>query len=84
MRSSSLVLNGQPLTLEELADVAYEKTLAVPHPEARPLKPALRVEAAWSQVRSVVARLDRDRSRHPDIANLRAAILRGTLDGWMR
>jgi histidine ammonia-lyase len=50
----------------------------------RPLKPALRVETAWSQVRSVVAKLDRDRSLHPDIANLRAAIVRGVLDAWMR
>ncbi|MGO8720507.1 MAG: histidine ammonia-lyase [Acidobacteriaceae bacterium] len=50
----------------------------------RPLKPALRVEAAWNQLRSVVTKLDRDRSLHPDIANLRAAILRGALDGWMR
>lgn len=50
----------------------------------KPLKPALRVEAAWNQVRSVVAKLDRDRSLHADIGNLRAAILRGALDDWMR
>ncbi|MGH9617828.1 MAG: histidine ammonia-lyase [Acidobacteriaceae bacterium] len=50
----------------------------------RPLRPALRVEAAWIKVRGIVARLDRDRSLHPDIANLRAAILRGELDDWMR
>jgi histidine ammonia-lyase len=50
----------------------------------RPLKPAERVEAAWNQVRSVVAKLDRDRSLHPDIANLRRAILHGNLDAWMR
>jgi histidine ammonia-lyase len=49
----------------------------------RPLKSAERVEAAWTQVRSVVAKLERDRSLHPDIARLRAAIVRGTLDSWM-
>jgi histidine ammonia-lyase len=49
----------------------------------RPLKPALRVEAAWNLVRSVVAKLDRDRSLHPDIANLRAVIVRGAFDSWM-
>jgi histidine ammonia-lyase len=50
----------------------------------RPLKPAERVEAAWNQVRRVVARLERDRSLQPDIANLRTAILHGDLDAWMR
>jgi histidine ammonia-lyase len=50
----------------------------------RPLKPAERVEAAWSQVRRIVARLERDRSLQPDIANLRTAILHGDLDAWMR
>lgn len=50
----------------------------------RPLKPAKRVEAAWNQVRSVVAKLERDRTLHPDIANLRLAVLRGTLDDWTR
>jgi histidine ammonia-lyase len=49
----------------------------------RPLKPAVRVEAAWIQVRGVVAKLDRDRTLHPDIANLRTAILNGMLDSWM-
>lgn len=49
----------------------------------RPLKPALRVEAAWNQIRSVVAKLERDRSLHPDIANLHAAIVRGAFDSWM-
>jgi histidine ammonia-lyase len=49
----------------------------------RPLKSAERVEAAWTQVRSVVAKLERDRSLHPDIARLRAAIVSGTLDSWM-
>jgi histidine ammonia-lyase len=48
----------------------------------RPLKPAERVAAAWKQVRSVVPKLDRDRTLQPDIAKLRAAILNGTLDGW--
>jgi histidine ammonia-lyase len=50
----------------------------------RPLKPAERVESAWTQVRRVVARLERDRSLQPDIANLRTAILQGDLDGWMQ
>jgi histidine ammonia-lyase len=50
----------------------------------RPLKPALRVEGAWNQVRSVVAKLERDRSLHSDIANLRAAIVSGVFDSWMR
>jgi histidine ammonia-lyase len=49
----------------------------------RPLRPAVRVESAWNQMRSVVAKLDRDRSLQPDIANLRSAILNGTLDAWM-
>ena len=35
MSSSSLELNGQPLTLEELAAVAYENTPVVLHLEAR-------------------------------------------------
>jgi histidine ammonia-lyase len=48
-----------------------------------PLRPALRVGSAWNQVRSVVAKLDRDRSLQPDIANLRSAILSGALDAWM-
>ena len=34
MTSTSLALNGQPLTLEELAAVAYEKLPVVLHPEA--------------------------------------------------
>ena len=35
MSSSTLALNGQPLTLEELAAVAYERTPVVLHSEAR-------------------------------------------------
>ena len=35
MSSSTLALNGQPLTLEELAAVAYESTPVVLHSEAR-------------------------------------------------
>jgi len=50
----------------------------------RPLRPALRVEAAWYEVRRTVARLKQDRSLHPDIHNLRAAIVRGDFDGWLR
>ena len=49
----------------------------------RPLKPAKRVESAWNQVRGIVAKLERDRSLHPDIAKLRSAILNGMLDAWM-
>ncbi|HET9099705.1 MAG TPA: histidine ammonia-lyase [Acidobacteriaceae bacterium] len=49
----------------------------------RPLKPAKRVEAAWNQVRGVVAKLERDRSLQPDISNLRAAMLGGMFDAWM-
>ena len=50
----------------------------------RPLRPAVRVEAAWKRVRQTVARLERDRSLQPDIGDLHAAILRGDFDDWMR
>jgi histidine ammonia-lyase len=50
----------------------------------RPLKPAVRVEAAWKQVRQTVSPLSRDRSLHPDIRNLQAAIVHGDFDSWMR
>ena len=51
----------------------------------RPLKPAVRVESAWNQVREMLSpKLERDRSLQPDIANLRNAILSGTLDAWMK
>ena len=50
----------------------------------RPLKPAVRVEKAWDEVRRTVAPLNRDRSLQPDIRNLHAAILKGDFDGWMR
>ncbi len=50
----------------------------------RPLKPAVRVGEAWMQVRQVVARLERDRALQPDIEHLRAAILAGDFDDWVR
>ncbi len=48
-----------------------------------PLRPALRVEAAWKQVRGIVAKLERDRALQPDIAHLQAAIAEGRFDGWL-
>ncbi|MHB8302728.1 MAG: histidine ammonia-lyase [Acidobacteriaceae bacterium] len=50
----------------------------------RPLRPALRVEEAWTEVRRIVARLEEDRALQPDIEHLRAAIVHGRLDRWMR
>ncbi len=50
----------------------------------RPLRPAMRVEAAWKQVREIVPRLKQDRSLQPDIRDLQAAIGRGDFDGWTR
>ena len=48
----------------------------------RPLRPAVRVEKAWNQIRAVVAKLERDRALHLDIEKLRDAIVRGDLDEW--
>ena len=48
-----------------------------------PLKPAVRVAAAWAQVRQTVAKLERDRALQPDIANLHTAIVKGDFDSWM-
>ena len=50
----------------------------------RPLRPALRVEEAWKQVRRIVARLERDRALQPDIEHLRTAIVLGEFDAWMQ
>lgn len=50
----------------------------------KPLRPGRRVEDGWKQVRQVVAKLDRDRTLQPDIANLQAALQRGEFDAWMR
>lgn len=49
----------------------------------RPLRPAARVGAAWNRIRGIVARLEQDRALHPDIENLRQAIVGGVLDEWM-
>ncbi len=50
----------------------------------RPLRPALRVEEAWKQVRRIVAPLKRDRALQPDIEHLRTAIVLGEFDAWMQ
>lgn len=50
----------------------------------KPLRPAQRVDAAYMEVRQSVARLDKDRSMHADIARLQAAIVRGDFDNWLR
>jgi histidine ammonia-lyase len=48
----------------------------------RPLKSSARIEEAHEEVRTVVARLDRDRVLAPDIEALAKAIRAGKLDGW--
>jgi histidine ammonia-lyase len=50
----------------------------------KPLHPAHRVEAAYAEVRKFVAKLERDRSMHPDIARLQAAIAQGIFDAWLQ
>jgi histidine ammonia-lyase len=50
----------------------------------KPLRPARRVAAAHAQVRSLVAKLERDRSMHPDIARMQGAIVQGVFDAWMQ
>ena len=50
----------------------------------KPLKPARRVDAAWTQVRRFVARLEKDRTLQPDIERLRGAVVNGCFDGWMQ
>ncbi len=48
----------------------------------RPLKSSVRIEEAHEAVRTVVARLERDRVLAPDIEALAKAIRAGKLDGW--
>lgn len=48
----------------------------------RPLKSSRRIEEAHDMVRTVVARLERDRVLAPDIEAMAGAIRSGKLDGW--
>ncbi len=48
----------------------------------RPLKSSRRIEEAHGVVRTVVARLERDRVLAPDIEAMARAIRNGKLDGW--
>lgn len=50
----------------------------------RPLKPAIRVGEAWTRLRNIVPRLERDRALQPDIASLHQALVRGDFDGWLQ
>ena len=49
----------------------------------RPLKAALRVEAAWQVIRNVVPKLETDRVLSGDIEQLSLLIREGKLDAWM-
>lgn len=48
----------------------------------RPLRPARRVDAAHTQVRGLVAKLEKDRSMQADIARMQKAIADGVFDAW--
>jgi histidine ammonia-lyase len=50
----------------------------------KPLKPGREVERAHAVVRSVVPRLDQDRTLAPDIEALAAAIRNGAFNAWCR
>jgi len=48
----------------------------------KPLRPSREIERAQAAVRSVIPRLDHDRTLAPDIEALTAAIRAGQLDPW--